>query len=415
MNKTEFEYLGKIKDKRKTYFLVKKSEQIGLLTAEHKVQIPVEWDELEINNHFSLEDFLHFTIFDKNEPVVAIFVKRKHKWGVVDLYGDAIIPAIYDRIEIVSFAGKFYFKVNDNGKEGLICFNKNVLIPVKWDRIIPASFSSQESEPQFLWTGKSDCLFCFESSGELENATEPKVQPDKERFQFVIYNRYFQLVTPEVLNGYAIIKEGYRLTKPFANLAYILIRKQEQYGVLSHDIRLISKPVLTYEEAIALIRKQQQNDYIKILIHEIKDDCKKINKYLKQNKIVAKTEISQTQKMTGDGLISESTMLTKVEIKKIAAVLADQLTDLKAFKLAEWVRKMEALIENEDHQAYLAIIGDLLEWLQSLKVNPELTIENRPVIEKESDQDLQLEYNRGFTEVVLNNEIEYPGRKEVLK
>lgn len=415
MNKTEFEYLGKIKDKRKTYFLVKKNEKKGLLTSEHDVQIPVEWDELEIDNHFSLENFFNFTIFDKNEPVVVIFAQRRKKWGVIDLYGDVIIPVIYDKIEIVGFAGKFYFKVVANGKEGLVCYNENVLIPVKWDPVLPASFSGQESEPQFLWTGKSDCLFCFESYGDLENPTNPLVQYDQGHFQFVIYNPYFKLVTPEMLDGYAIIKASYRLTKPFANLTYILIRKQEQYGVLSHDIRLISKPMLTYEEAITLIRKQQQKDYIKILIDNIKDDCKKINKYIEQNKIVAKTEVSHTQKMTGDGLISESTMVTKAEIKKIAAVLADQLTDLKAFKLAEWARKMEALIENEDHQAFLAIIGDLLEWLQSLKVNPELTIENRPVIEKENDQDLQPEYNQGFAEVILISKSEFQGRKEVLK
>lgn len=68
---------------------------------------------------------------------------------------------------------------------------------------------------------------------------------------------------------------------------------------------------------------------------------------------------------------------------------------------------MEALIEKEDHQAYLAIIGDLLEWLQSLKVNPELTIENRPVIEKENDQGLQPIYNQGFAEAISNSESEF--------
>ena len=415
MNKTEFEYLGEIKDKRKTYFLVKKNEQIGLLTAEHKIQIPIEWDELEINKHFSLEDFLHLTIFDKNEPVVIIFAQRRQKWGVIDRYGDVIIPVIYDRIEIVGFAGKFYFKVVANGKEGLVCLNENILIPVKWDPILPASFSGQESEPQFLWTGKSDCLFCFQSYGDLENPTNPLVQYDQGHFQFVIYNRYFKLVTPEMLDGYAIIKASYRLTKPFANLTYILIRKQDRYGVLSQDIKLVNKPVLTEEEAIALIRKQQQKDYIKILIENINDDCKKINKYIEQNKIAAKTEVSQTQKMTGDGLISESTMVTKDEIKKIAVAMADMLTDLRAFKLAAWARNMEVLIENENHQAFLTIIGDVLEWLQSLKVKPELTFENRPVIEKVRDQDLKPEYNRGFAEAILISESESQGRKEMLK
>lgn len=415
MNHTEFEYLKEVKIKRKTYYLVKKKEQVGLLTPEHKVQIPIEWDELEINKHFSLEDFLHFTIFDKNEPVVVILVKRKHKWGVIDWRGGEIIPVIYDKIEIVSFAGKLYFKVTGNGTEGLTCFNKNVLVTPKWQKIIPASFNSQESGPQFLWARQADCLFCFESYGDLENPTNPLVQYDQGHFQFVIYNRYFKLVTPEMLDGYAIIKASYRLTKPFANLTYILIRKQDRYGVLSQDIKLVNKPVLTEEEAIALIRKQQQKDYIKILIENINDDCKKINKYIEQNKIAAKTEVSQTQKMTRDGLISESTMVTKDEIKKIAVAMADMLTDLRAFKLAAWARNMEVLIENENHQAFLTIIGDVLEWLQSLKVKPELTFENRPVIEKVRDQDLKPEYNRGFAEAILISESESQGRKEVLK
>lgn len=411
MNHTEFEYLKEVKIKRKTYYLVKKNEQVGLLTPEHKVQIPIEWDELEINKHFSLEDFLHFTIFDKNEPVVVILVKRNHKWGVIDWRGDEIIPVIYDKIEIVSFAGKFYFKVTGNGTEGLTCFNKNVLVTPKWQKIIPASFNSQESDPQFLWARKSDCLFCIVADSDPEKPIVPLVQNDTGHFQFFIYDRYLKLLTPEVLDGYAAVTAGYRLIKPDNNLTYILIRQQDRYGVLSRDIRLINKPVLTYEEAIALIRKHQQNDYIKILIDDIKVDCKKINKYLEQHKIAAKTEVSPTQKMTGDGLTRESKLITKAEIKKMVAVLTDRLADLKAFKLAEGARKMEALIENENHQAFLAIIGDVLEWLQSLKVKPELTFENRPVIEKVRDQDLKPEYNRGFAEVMLNSEI----GKEVLK
>lgn len=411
MNHTEFEYLKEVKIKRKTYYLVKKKEQVGLLTPEHKVQIPIEWDELEINKHFSLEDFLHFTIFDKNEPVVVILVKRKHKWGVIDWRGDEIIPVIYDKIEIVSFAGKFYFKVTGDGTEGLTCFNKNVLVTPKWQKIIPASFNSQESGPQFLWARKSDCLFCIVADSDPEKPIVPLVQNDTGHFQFFIYDRYLKLVTPEVLDGYAAVTAGYRLIKPDNNLTYILIRQQDRYGVLSRDIRLINKPVLSYEEALALIRKQQQNDYIKILIDEIKVDCKKINKYLEQHKLAVKTEFTPTQKMTGDRLTRESNPITKVEIKKNATVLADRLADLGAFKLANGARKMETRIDNDNHQAFLAIIGDLLEWLQSLKVNPELTFKNRPVIEKESDQELQLEYNRGFAEVLFNSEI----GKEVLK
>lgn len=76
---------------------------------------------------------------------------------------------------------------------------------------------------------------------------------------------------------------------------------------------------------------------------------------------------------------------------------------------------MEAQIEKEDHQETLAIIGDLLEWLQSLRLNPELTCENKPVIEKGDDQELQPDYNQGFAEMVLNREIEFPGREEGLK
>ena len=405
MNKTELEYLREITIKRKTYFLVKKNEQIGLLTAEHKVQIPIEWDELEINKHFSLKDFLHIPAFysmynERNEQVVVIFVKRKKKWGLIDLHGQEIIPVFYDKIEIVSYACKFYFKVTTNGREGLVCLNENVLIPVKWEKILPASFSTQESEPRFCWDWKSDCLFCFVSYRGMESAIDPLVQREKERFQFVIYDRYFELVTPEVLDGYATITASYRLARPFNSLVYILIRKQNCYGVLSEDVRLINKPVLTYEDAIDLIRRQQQEDYINIMIDHIKDYCKKINKYFKQNKIAAKTEVLSTQNIKGAGLPRENNMITKDEIKKITVVMADMLTDLKAFKLAGWAKGMELLIEKENHQEILSIIGDLLEWLQALRLDPELTIENRPVIEKENDQDLQPVYNQGFAEAI---------------
>lgn len=405
MNKTELEYLRKITITRKKYFLVKKNEQIGLLTAEHKVQIPIEWDELEINKHFSLKDFLHIPAFysmynERNEQVVVIFVKRKKKWGLIDLHGQEIIPVFYDKIEIVSYACKFYFKVTTNGREGLVCLNENVLIPVKWEKILPASFSTQESEPRFCWDWKSDCLFCFVSYRGMESAIDPLVQREKERFQFVIYDRYFELVTPEVLDGYATITASYRLARPFNSLVYILIRKQNCYGVLSEDVRLINKPVLTYEDAIDLIRRQQQEDYINIMIDHIKDYCKKINKYFKQNKIAAKTEVLSTQNIKGAGLPRENNMITKDEIKKITVVMADMLTDLKAFKLAGWAKGMELLIEKENHQEILSIIGDLLEWLQALRLDPELTIENRPVIEKENDQDLQPVYNQGFAEAI---------------
>lgn len=405
MNKTELEYLREITIKRKTYFLVKKNEQIGLLTAEHKVQIPIEWDELEINKHFSLKDFLHIPAFysmynERNEQVVVIFVKCKKKWGLIDLHGQEIIPVFYDKIEIVSYACKFYFKVTTNGREGLVCLNENVLIPVKWEKILPASFSTQESEPRFCWDWKSDCLFCFVSYRGMESAIDPLVQREKERFQFVIYDRYFELVTPEVLDGYATITASYRLARPFNSLVYILIRKQNCYGVLSEDVRLINKPVLTYEDAIDLIRRQQQEDYINIMIDHIKDYCKKINKYFKQNKIAAKIEVLSTQNIKGAGLPRENNMITKDEIKKITVVMADMLTDLKAFKLAGWAKGMELLIEKENHQEILSIIGDLLEWLQALRLDPELTIENRPVIEKENDQDLQPVYNQGFAEAI---------------
>lgn len=420
MNKTEFDYLREIRIKRRTYFLVKKDQQTGLLRENHKIQIPVEWDELEINDHFRLKDFLEIPAFysmynQRNEAAVVIFAKRRQKWGIIDLYGHEIIPVSYDRIEIVGFADRLYFKVSANGKEGLVCFNENILIPVKWDRLLPVSFSNRSSRPQFLWSRQADGLFCFEASGDLEMVAETKVAAAKQAFQFVIYNRYFELVTPEVLDGYATITPSYLFTKNFAHWDYILIRKQERYGLLSHDLRLVSKPVLAFQEALNLIRKQQRKDYIEYLIDYLKDQCKKINKYIKQHQKVKPTDGLPTQKMKDGPLTNQREQITKDEIKEIAIFLAQRLTDLKAFRLAAWAEHMVAQIEKEDHQETLAIIGDLLEWLQSLRLNPELTCENKPVIEKSDDQELQPEYNQGLTAMVLNREIEFPGRKEGLK
>lgn len=50
-------------------------------------------------------------------------------------------------------------------------------------------------------------------------------------------------------------------------------------------------------------------------------------------------------------------------------------------------------IEEEKRDELLSTIGDLLEWLQSLKQNPELMYENSPMIENEIKEELQIFHN----------------------
>ncbi|KAF5087327.1 hypothetical protein DSECCO2_48890 [anaerobic digester metagenome] len=50
-------------------------------------------------------------------------------------------------------------------------------------------------------------------------------------------------------------------------------------------------------------------------------------------------------------------------------------------------------IEEEKWEELLSTIGDLLEWLQSLKQNPELMHENSPMIENEIEEVLQIFHN----------------------
>lgn len=50
-------------------------------------------------------------------------------------------------------------------------------------------------------------------------------------------------------------------------------------------------------------------------------------------------------------------------------------------------------IEEEKWEELLSTIGDLLEWLQSLKQNPELMHENSPMIENEIEEELQIFHN----------------------
>lgn len=50
-------------------------------------------------------------------------------------------------------------------------------------------------------------------------------------------------------------------------------------------------------------------------------------------------------------------------------------------------------IEEEKWEELLSTIGDLLEWLQSLKQNPELMYENSPMIENEIEEELQIFHN----------------------
>lgn len=369
-------------------------------TECHGVTINKEWDTIELIGRFTAKDFVTFDIFTKqyeNDPVIILMVSRDRQLGVIDSNGDVIIPAIYDHIMLVDFADRIFFKVTSNGNEGIVCLNKNILIPLKWAKIIPVHLSNKRKNPEFCWSRNANYIICIEA---LENpGIEEKLtdQVKKKPIRFSIYNKFFELVTPEGLDGCAVVESVYTHKQHTCYLAC----KQNDYGIIACDAKTIIDMGLSFEEAIKTIRKIQKISYVKHIIDYIKDSYKKINQFIKQ------VQKGQEEQQEDD--------ITKNEIIKFALKAAVMLDDLKAFRMAEWARSMKILIEKEKCEELLSIIGDLLEWLQSLKANPELIFEDRAMIEEEYQQEVQPLFNRGFTEVVLNSENEYLRRKEVLK
>jgi len=351
----------------------------NLWTECHGVTINKEWDTIELIGRFTAKDFMTFDIFTSqyaNNPVTIMMVSRDQQLGVIDSNGDVIIPAIYDHIMLVDFADRIFFKVTSNGNEGLVCLNKNILIPVKWKKIIPVHLSNKCKKPEFFWSRNAYYLICIE---DLENDGIEGKQTNlgkKEPIRFSIYNQFFELVSPERLDGCSVAASVYS----YHQQTCYLVRKQNRYGIIACDAKTIIDLGLSFDEAIKTIRKIQKIDYVKSIISYIKECYKRINQFIKHYQ-------------NGKDALEEEKFIAKNEIIKIALKIAVMLDDLKAFRMAEWARSMKDQIEEEKWEELLSTIGDLLEWLQSLKQNPEMMYENSPMIENEIDEELQIFHN----------------------
>ncbi len=67
------------------YLIVQKGEQVGLLTGNGSVRVPVKYEKLE--DIFSIDDYMRF--------------QENNKWGLVSIVtGEVIIPALYEREHI---------------------------------------------------------------------------------------------------------------------------------------------------------------------------------------------------------------------------------------------------------------------------------------------------------------------------
>ncbi|MBR5227573.1 MAG: WG repeat-containing protein [Clostridia bacterium] len=76
---------------------------------------------------------LSFYIYDNIEDVSFGFfvVKIKENYGVIDIYGNEIIPVTYDSIRI----HKDYFSARVNGKCGIINKKGQIVVPIIYDYI----------------------------------------------------------------------------------------------------------------------------------------------------------------------------------------------------------------------------------------------------------------------------------------
>ena len=97
--------------------LVKDGDKYGLIDAEGKIVLPIEYDKFDSTNSY-------------NE------IKRENKWGIIDSSGKICLPAIWDRVYTLGLVPRGNIVVISGRKVGL--YNAETgkeIIPVIMDEI----------------------------------------------------------------------------------------------------------------------------------------------------------------------------------------------------------------------------------------------------------------------------------------
>ncbi|MES2565304.1 MAG: WG repeat-containing protein [Bacteroidota bacterium] len=70
-------------------------------------------------------------------PTIMSSVKRNGKFGLIDMNGKLLVPAIYDKMYAFEFRGEWptLLRVNKDGSVGLINLNGEVIVPLEYDEI----------------------------------------------------------------------------------------------------------------------------------------------------------------------------------------------------------------------------------------------------------------------------------------
>lgn len=351
----EYDYLREIVIDRTNYFLVQKDRQMGLLTAANEFIIPLVWDDMGI-----IPD-----LYAKDEKM--IIVSRDQRFGVIDLDSREIIPLGYDNIEMARIGGVVYFKVTADGKEGLVNRKNEPLIPIKWDQLMPVSFSNDRIDEATLWEGALEGMICFEKAPEFETLADAMLAEGSNTFKFGIYDQQFRMVCPAELDSYQIVGNAYKMAHCIRIHSYVLIAKGDHYGVLIDGEQLVSRPVLDYDVALELIRQQQRSTYINDFIAEMKEEAYKIRVSFdlpdqEGNKIIVEpVEMEwEGEKVTFGG---HRSLLPKENLSLMAEFITDVLEDLQEVALANWAKGMAVLIEKEQYQDLVTMLDEMVSRL----------------------------------------------------
>lgn len=166
---------------------IKRKGKWGVINLQNEIIIPCEYDEIYTDN---------FDIYPKDD-VLKFKVKNNGKYGIINIKGEIIVPVEYD--EIGSVATK-NLSVKKNGKWGIIDYNNNILF----------DFISESKVIYFKST-----IFIVSKIKEPEKQTEttkikePKEKPPVKKIIKEIYKTEGDLHVVGVYEGQSDIQSGF--------------------------------------------------------------------------------------------------------------------------------------------------------------------------------------------------------------
>lgn len=145
----EIKNIDKLAYAEKGYFVTKKNDKYGMIDANGKTVVPIEYDDIQ-----SFDDFVDLTYQD-----LLFGVKKNDKWGFVDAQNKTIIPFMYSDVK-----GPFSYGIAPVYLDG-----KLGLINLKNDKLTKFTGSSYGSSSNFGKRAMSLPDGYYNHLGELED------------------------------------------------------------------------------------------------------------------------------------------------------------------------------------------------------------------------------------------------------